>query len=82
MDDLNARNKCLTAKLLKKGSIKVFVSGIVLGKSITRFTIFSVCIMSICKLSYFPFWFSERDSGFDCSSGLSKNANVLLSNII
>ena len=35
------------------------------GKELlTRFTICSLCIMSICDLSYFQFWFLGRDVGY------------------
>ena len=36
-----------------------------------RFTIFSLCILTICKFSHFPFWFRGPDFGSDCISSWS-----------
>ena len=38
------------------------------GKELlTRLTICSLCILTICKFSYFPFWFLGLALGSDCS---------------
>ena len=36
------------------------------GKKLPRLTICSLCIMSICCYSYFPFWFQRQDFCSDC----------------
>ena len=36
-----------------------------------RFTISSLCIMTICNFSYFPLWFLGGEFGSDCNSSLS-----------
>ena len=42
------------------------------GKELlTRLTICSLCILTICNFSYFLFWFSGRDLGSDCPSSWS-----------
>ena len=33
-----------------------------------RLTICSLCILTLCNFSYFPFWFSGLDLGSDCFS--------------
>ena len=37
----------------------------VIKELLTRLIVCSLCIMSICNLSYFPFWFQRRDIGLD-----------------
>ena len=37
-------------------------------KLLTRLTICSLCILTICNISYFPFWFRGLDLGSDCFS--------------
>ena len=42
------------------------------GKKLpTRLTICSLCILTICYFSYFPFWFLGRDLGSDSPSSWS-----------
>ena len=38
---------------------------------LTRRTIYSLCILTICNFSYFPFWFWVLDLGSDCFSSWS-----------
>ena len=37
-------------------------------KLLTRLTIFSLCILTICNIRYFQFWFLGLDLGSDCFS--------------
>ena len=46
-----------------------------------QLTICSLCIMPICCLNYFPFWFNGQDIGSDCVSSWSMLI-FLLSGII
>ena len=39
------------------------------GKELlTRYTIFSLSILIMCNISYFPFWFCGLNFGSDCFS--------------
>ena len=38
---------------------------------LTRLTICSLCILTICNFSYFPYGFLGLDLGFDCFSSWS-----------
>ena len=35
---------------------------------LVRLTICSLCVLTICNSSYFPFWFRGLDLGSDCLS--------------
>ena len=53
---------------LQAGSVWVAEWQLFRKELLTRFTICSVCILTICNFSYFKFWFRGLDLGSDCFS--------------